>query len=132
MVRVGRGPGANWRAGRGEIPIQPGGCRPADRRLATTAPEAATRHDDGLHLWHLRDPHRIVGVEVALLDTAVLHRASAIEQSRQPIDERAGVLPFDLRRIDGVARIGGCNDPMHLALVAVGSPDFGATAEAPG
>ena len=43
-------------------------------------------------------------VEVRLLDAAVLDRALLHEQRGQPVDERPGDLPLDLRRVDGVAR----------------------------
>ena len=92
----------------------------ADRRFAHATPRLAAtgRHDDRFHHGHFGDAHRIVGVEVGLLDAAVLDRALAIEQRRQPVDERAGDLPVDLRRIDGVARIGGADDTVDLDLVA--------------
>src|SRR2546427_5507062 len=48
----------------------------ADRRLADAAPHGSTgRHQDRFHFRHLRDAHRVVLVEVRLLDAAVLHRA---------------------------------------------------------
>ncbi len=124
---------ANSFAGRREVGVEHGGRRDADRRLADTAPEAAARHDDRLNLRHLADPHRIVGIEVRLLDTAVLDGAPAIEQPRQAVDKRAGDLAFDLRRIDGIARIGGGNNAMDLDLVAAcgagwPQPIFSATA----
>ena len=48
----------------------------------------------------------LVGVEVRLLDGAVLHGALAVEHRGQPVDERARDLPLDLRRVDGIAGIG--------------------------
>src|SRR5882762_9176709 len=48
----------------------------ADRRLADAAPHGSTGwHQDGFHFRHLRDAHRVVLVEVRLLDAAVFHRA---------------------------------------------------------
>ena len=91
-------------AGRGEERVEDRGRGHADRRLADAAPEPAGRHDDRLDLRHLRDPHRVVRVEVLLLDAAVLDRALLHEQRGQPVDERPGDLPLDLRRVDGVAR----------------------------
>src|SRR5258708_2572089 len=84
---------------RREVGVEHRGRRHANGRLADAAPEAAARHDDRFHLRHLGDPHRIVGIEVGLLDAAVLDRAAAIEQSRQAVDEGGGALPFDLRPI---------------------------------
>src|SRR5262249_29610778 len=75
---------------------------------------------------HLLDPHRVVVVEVRLLDVAVLDRALLQEHARQPVDERAGDLPLDLRGVDGVPAIGGRDDAMDLDLVAVGHGDLGA------
>src|SRR6266571_4116720 len=63
-------------AGRPVERVQHRRCRDADRRLADPAPDrAAGRHEDGFHFGHLRDAHRVVLVEVGLLDAAVLHRA---------------------------------------------------------
>ena len=76
----------------------------ADGRLADAAPEAAARHHDAFHLRHLGDAHRVVGVEIGLLDLAILHRAAAVEQSGQAVDEGTRDLPLDLRRIDDIAR----------------------------
>src|SRR6476660_975837 len=39
-----------------------------DSRFADAAPESARRHDDRLDLRHVADAHRIVSVEVGLLD----------------------------------------------------------------
>ena len=61
----------------------------------------------------------VVGVEIGLLDAAVLDGDFAVEQRRQAEDERARDLPLDLRRIDRVAGIGRRDDAMHLDLVAV-------------
>src|SRR5437660_9774504 len=89
----------------------------ADRRLADSAPDrAAGRHEDGLHLRHLRDAHRVVLVEVRLLDAAVLHRAFLEEERRQAVDERARDLPLDLRRVDRVARVRRGDDAVHPDL----------------
>src|SRR5258706_6184457 len=77
-------------AGRTVERVQHRGCRDADRRLADPAPHgSAGRHQDGLDLRHLRDAHRVVLVEVGLLDAAVLHRALLHEERRQAVDERA-------------------------------------------
>src|SRR5450432_255579 len=107
-----------------EIGVQYRRSGDADGRLADPAPEAAARHHDRFHLRHLADPHRIVGVEVGLLDAAVLHRAAAIEQPGQAVDEGARDLALDLRRVDGVAGVGGGDDAMHLDLAAVDDGDF--------
>src|SRR5882672_7687074 len=99
--------------------------RDADRRLADAAPDWAARgHEDGLHLRHLRDAHRVVLVEVRLLDAPVLHRALLEEQCRQAVDEGARDLALDLRRVHGVAGVGGGDDAVHLDLVAVAHRDF--------
>src|SRR6185369_15421746 len=98
----------------------------ADRRLAHAAPEPAGRHDDRLDLRHLRDAHGIVAVEVGLLDAAVLDGALFHEDGREPVDERPGDLPLDLRRVDRVARIRRAHDAVHLDLVAAGDRDLGA------
>src|SRR5665647_1257799 len=111
--------GAIALAGRREDRVEHGWRRHADGRLADAAPEPAGRHDDALYLWHFGDPHRVVAVEISLLDVAVLDRAFAVEQRRQAKDERAGDLPLDLRRIDGVAGIGRSDDAVDLHLVAV-------------
>src|SRR5215467_10239468 len=62
--------------------IEHRGRRHADRRLAHAAPgvAAAGRDDNRFDLWHFGDAHRVVGVEVGLLDAAVLDRALLIEQ----------------------------------------------------
>ena len=78
---------------------------------------------DRFDLRHLGDAHRVVGVEVGLLDAAVLDRALLVEQGGQPVDERARHLPVDLRGVDGVGRIGGADDAVDLDLVAA-SPRF--------
>src|SRR5258707_15116896 len=64
-------------AGRGEDRVEDrrGGDR--NRRLTDTAPEIAGRHDDGLDLRHLVDPHHVVAVEIGLLDCAVRDSALA-------------------------------------------------------
>src|SRR5581483_3264475 len=59
----------------------------ADGGLADAAPEPAAWHHDGLDLRHLGYSHRIVGIEVGLLYTAVLDGAAAIDQRAQPVDE---------------------------------------------
>src|SRR5215212_538272 len=110
-------------SGRREVSVENGRSSHADCRLADASPEAAARHQDRFHLRHLADPHRIVGVEIRLLDAAILHGASAVEQSRQAVDERTRDLAFDLRGIDGMARISGGNDAMHLDLGAIGNRD---------
>src|ERR1041384_5513234 len=92
----------------------------ADRRLADAAPDrSAGRHQDGLHFRHLRDAHRVVLVEVRLLDAPVLHRALLEESSGEAIHERARHLALDLRRVDRVARVGGGDDAVYLDLVDV-------------
>src|SRR5216683_2656285 len=107
-------------AGRPVERVQHRRCRDADRRLADAAPDRASgRHQDGFHFRHLRDAHRVVLVEVGLLDAAVLHRALLEKERRQAVDERARDLALDLRRVHRVARVGGGDDAMHLDLVAV-------------
>src|SRR5437762_9346407 len=92
----------------------------ADRRLADAAPDRASgRHQDGLHLRHLCDAHRVVLVEVRLLDATVLHRALLEKERREAVDERARDLPLDLRRVHRVARVGRGDDAVYLDLVAV-------------
>src|SRR5207248_3088503 len=66
-------------SGRREVSVENGGSSHADRWLADASPEATARHQDRFHLRHLADTHRIVGVEIRLLDAAILHRASAVE-----------------------------------------------------
>src|SRR5712691_10499033 len=107
-------------AGRPVERVQHRRRRDADRRLAYAAPDGSTgRHQDGFHFRHLRDTHRVVLVEVRLLDAAVLHRALLEEKRRQAVDEGTRDLALDLRRIHRVARVGGGDDAMHLDLVAV-------------
>src|SRR6267143_2179731 len=92
----------------------------ADRRLADAAPHrSAGRHQDGFHFRHLRDAHRVVLVEIRLLDAPVLDRALLHEERRQAIHEGARDLALDLRRVHRVARVGGGDDTVHLDLVAV-------------
>src|ERR1700758_1873480 len=67
-------------AGCREERIEHGGGGDEDRRLADAAPESAGRHDDRFAFGHLRDAHRVVGIEVGLLDAAILYRALAVEQ----------------------------------------------------
>src|SRR6266567_3119390 len=54
-----------------------------DRRLANAAPEAARWHDDRLDLRHRPHAHEVIGVEVLLLDAAILDGAFAIEKGRE-------------------------------------------------
>src|SRR5437867_13371129 len=110
----------NTLAGSCEIRVQHRRWCHTDRRLAHAAPEPAGRHDDRLDLRHLRDPHRIVAVEVRLLDAAVLDRALLHEYRGQPVDERPGDLPLDLRRVDGIPGIRRADDAPDLDLVAAG------------
>src|SRR6185312_13510959 len=95
-----------------------------DCRLADATPEAAARHHDYFHVRHLAYPHRIIAVEVGLLDATILDRAPAVEQPGETKNKGAGDLPLDLRRIDDRAGIGG-NDAVHLDLVAVSDGNFG-------
>src|SRR5207248_3121223 len=90
-------------ARRREIGVEHRRCRDADSRLANTAPESAARHHHRFHLRHLVDAHRIVSVEVGLLDAAVLDGAAAVEQRGEAINKGAGDLPLHLRRVDDVA-----------------------------
>src|SRR6266705_3350980 len=107
-------------AGRPVERVQHRRRRDADRRLADSAPDGSTgRHEDGLHFRHLRDAHRVVLVEIRLLDAAVLHRAFLEKESRQSVDKRARHLALDLRRVDRVTRVGGGDDAVHLYLAAV-------------
>src|SRR5215831_5314490 len=96
-----------------------------DRRLADAAPESTRRHDDRFDFGHLSDPHRVVGIEVGLLDAAVFHGALAVEQSGEAVDEGARDLAVDLRRVDRVAGIGGTDDAVDFDLVAARHRDFG-------
>src|SRR5215212_11182030 len=89
----------------GEIGVENGRCSHADRWLPDAAPETAARHHDRFDLRHLVDPHRIVGVEIGLLDPAILHGAAAVEQAGQAVHEGTGNLTVDLRGIDGMAGI---------------------------
>src|SRR5258705_12491771 len=117
-------------AGRPVERVQHRRRRDADRRLADAAPDrAAGRQEDGFHFRHLRDAHRVVLVEVRLLDAAVLHRALLEEQRRQPVDERPRDLALDLRRVYRVARVGGGDDAVHLDLVAVAHRDLAGRAD---
>src|SRR3989449_3593673 len=107
-------------AGRPVERVQHRRRRDADRRLADSAPDRASgRHDDGFHFRHLRDAHRVVLVEVRLLDAAVLHRALLEKERREAVDERARDLALDLRRVHRVARVGRGDDAVYLDLVAV-------------
>jgi hypothetical protein len=74
-------------AGRREDCVEHRGCGDADRRLADATPETAGWHDDRFDLGHLRDAHRVVTVEVRLLDTIVLDRAFLVEQGGEAKDE---------------------------------------------
>src|SRR5215475_1183237 len=69
-------------SGRLEERIEHRGRRDADRRLTHPAPGIAAtgREDDRFDLGHLGDAHRVVVVEVGLLDAAVLDGALLIEQ----------------------------------------------------
>src|SRR5437867_4528553 len=114
-------------AGRGEERVEDRRRGYADRRLADAAPEPAGRHDDRLDLRHLRDLHRVVGVEVRLLHAAVLDRALLKEEPGQAVNERAGDLPLDLGRVDGVAGVRCGDDAMDLHLVTVLDRDLRAS-----
>src|SRR5712691_2802007 len=112
--------GADALPGRPVEGVQHGRRGDADRRLADSAPHgSAGRHQDGFHFRHLRDAHRVVLVEVRLLDAAVLHGALLEKERGEAIDERARDLALDLRRVHRVARVGGGDDAVHLDLVAV-------------
>jgi hypothetical protein len=67
-------------------------------------------------------------LEVVLLHAAVLQRALAEQRRRQAVHERALDLRLDLLRIDGVARIGGRDDAVHLQLRRSCSTDTSAQA----
>src|SRR6516162_9704713 len=108
-----------------KVRIEHGGRGDADRRLADATPETAGWHKGRFDLRHLGDAHRVVVIEVGLLDAAVLDGAFLIEQRGQAVHERARDLPLDLSWIDSVSRIGGGNNAMNLDLVAV-DRDFGA------
>src|SRR5262249_35321249 len=66
-----------------EIGVKHRGCRHADGRLTYAAPWilAARGHDDRFYLWHIGNPHRVVTIEVGLLDGSVLDGALLEEQS---------------------------------------------------
>ena len=59
-----------------------------------------------------------IGVEVLLLDAAVLHRAFAVERRGQTVGERAFDLRLDLLRIDRMAGIRRRDDAMDLERAA--------------
>src|SRR6516165_2915613 len=65
--------------------IEHGGRGDADRRLADAAPGVAASgwHEDRLDLGHFGDAHRVVVIEVGLLDAALLDGALLIEQRGQ-------------------------------------------------
>src|SRR5256885_7999388 len=107
-------------AGRAVERVQHRGRRDADRRLSDSAPHgSAGRHQDRFNFRHLRDAHRVVLVEVRLLDAAVLHRALLEEERGEAVDEGARDLPLDLRRVHRVARVGRGDDAVHPDFVAV-------------
>src|SRR5262249_19830898 len=109
----------------GKIRVEHGGRGDADRRLADATPETAGWHEDRFDLPPPRGAHRVLIIEVGLLDAAVLDGAFLIEQRGQTVDERACDLPLDLSWIDAVSRICGGNNAVNLDLVAV-DRDFGA------
>src|SRR6476646_5533311 len=98
----------------GKVRVEHGGRGDADRRLADATPETAGWHDDRFDLRHLGDAHRVVIIEVGLLDAALLDGAFLIEQRGQAVNERARDLPLDLSWIDAVSRIGGGNNAVNL------------------
>src|SRR4029078_1681136 len=100
--------------GRRKDSVQHGRSGDEDCRLTDAAPEAPRRHDNALHLRHVADAHRVVAIEIGLLDGALFNRALLIEQRGEPIDEGAGDLPLDLRRVDRMARIGGRYEAVDL------------------
>ena len=63
--------------------------------------------------WAVGIPRHL---KVYLLDAAVFHGTLPIEQSGEPVDEGAGDLAVDLRRIDRVAGIGGTDDAVDFDL----------------
>src|SRR5215468_1613501 len=87
--------------------IEHGGRGDADRRLADATPGvvASGWHEDRLDLGHFGDAHRVVVIEVGLLDAAVFDGALLIEQRGQAVHERARHLPVDLGWVDGVGWI---------------------------
>src|SRR6266700_6661050 len=71
-------------AGRPVERVQHRRRRDADRRLADAAPDLPPgRHQVVCHLGNWRDAHRVVLVEIRLLDAAVLHRALLEKERRQ-------------------------------------------------
>src|SRR5262249_36566306 len=68
--------------------------------------------------------HRVVLMEVGLLDATILHSTLAVEQGGEAVDERARHLAIDLCRIDRVTRIGGADDALDLDLVSIRDRDL--------
>src|ERR1700704_5388777 len=59
-------------AGRREVGVEHGRRRHRDGRLADAAPETTGWHHDLFHLRHFGYAHRVVDVEILLLDAPVL------------------------------------------------------------
>src|SRR5262249_61681659 len=89
-------------------------------------PEAAGWHDDRFDFGHLSDPHRVVVIEVRLLDATVLDRALLVEQGGEAKDEGAGDLPFDLCRVDRITRIGSADDAVDFHSTIAADRNLGA------
>ena len=67
----------------------------------------------GLDDRHFVDTHRQIGVEIALLDAAVLQRDGAVQRGRQSEDRAALDLGRDRVRIDRHAAVDGADDAMN-------------------
>ena len=67
-------------------------------------------------LRRLGEAHHAVGVEIALLRHAVLHRDLAVERGAEPEDRAAFHLLGDGERIHDIVRIDGDRDAIHLEL----------------
>ena len=110
----------------------------AKTALATAGPTGATPgsptpvggfgrlHDMHLDLRHLVDAQHLIGVEVGLLDLAVLQRDRAIERRAEAEADAAFHLRRDHVGIDRRAAIDGADDAVDLDL-AVGATVTSAT-----
>ncbi len=104
-----------------------------DRRragLAEAAPFVAARQDE-MGLDHRRVGHAgdRVGVEIALLDPALLDRDLAEQRRRQAVEHRAFDLHRGGERIDEMAAVDAGDDALDLDLAALADRDLGDLAD---
>ena len=96
-----------------------GGLNHGCTGLADAAPFLARRgRDVDFGLGRVLEAHDRIGIEVALLDPAVLHRDLAEQRGRKPVDHAAFELCLDPARVDDDTAVARDHDALdfHLAV----------------